>query len=78
MVIRKCFRNYLEGKHGKVVQKGLKSLDTDIFIDVISNFWENYQRFTFAFDFITKKGDIFFQTYNQNQRYAHITDGSTN
>jgi len=54
---------------------GVKSQDKDVLIDVISSFWENYQRFIFALDLITNKGDIFYRTFNLAPKFYQLTNG---
>ena len=47
--------------------------DPQLFIETISFFWENYQRFVFIFRLITEKATIFFKTFNKTQDKVKAT-----
>lgn len=57
------------------MERVIKSTDSDVFIDSISTFWQNYQRFTFGIDLITNKGDTFYRTFNNAAKFKGLTNG---
>lgn len=49
-----------------------------MFLDILAAFWDNYQRFAFAIDLISSKGNIFYRTFNSAIKYQGMTEGTKN